>query len=231
MMRAACGMASDANSGYEAARSAEPVSIAPKAHSLVDVPTDELIPMARLGSGSALRELYRRYTPFVHKIGRKFFLPGAETEDLIQEGLAGLHHAIKTFAVDRGRDFEDYASMCVRNQIMRSLRHATRRKHMVLTEASSLTTESGTTVERPCSRPTPEDEVLGALATTEWMRLITTCLSEIEREVLLARLTGESNADLADRLAVERKQLENALFRARKKLVTAAQREQLLSVC
>lgn len=231
MMRAAYGTHSDIleqGGNVRSISSVRPTASAPSSRDLSAAPTEELVPMARLGSSSALRELYRRYTPFVHKIGRKFFLPGAETEDLIQEGLAGLHHAIKTFAADRGREFEDYASMCVRNQMMRSLRHATRRKHMVLTEASSLTTEAGTTVERPCNRPSPEDEVLGALATSDWMRLIATCLSDLEREVLLARVTGESNADLSDRLAVERKQLENALFRARKKLVTAAQREDLL---
>jgi len=224
MMRAEQGTHGEATK----VRALGPVVTASTTPRLAEVPTDELVPMARLGSGSALRELFRRYTPFVHKICRKFFLPGGETEDLVQEGLAGLHHAIRTFAAERGREFEDYASMCVRNQIVRSLRQATRRKHMVLTDASSLTAESGAVVERPCNRPSPEDEVLGALATGEWMRLIATCLSGLEREVLMARLNGESNLDLADRLAVERKQLENALFRARRKLAVAAHREELL---
>lgn len=190
--------------------------------------TNELIALARVGSGHALRELYSRYTPFVYQICKRFFLPGADTEDLIQEGLTGIHQAIMTFAPDRGRDFEDYASMCVRNQIVRSVRHATRRKHLLLTQAASLHAVEGT-AERPSEMPGPEEEVLGALAMGDWLRLIATCLSDLEKEILMARLQGETNMQLADRLGVERKQLENALFRARRKLASAAQKEQLLA--
>jgi len=192
-----------------------------------DQSTNELISMARLGSSHALRELYNRYTPFVYQICKRFFLPGADTEDLIQEGLTGIHHAIMTFAADRGRDFEDYASMCVRNQIVRSVRHATRRKHMVLTQAASLQAQPAA-VDRPCNTPGPEEQVLGVMAMGDWLRLIATCLSDLEKEVLQARLQGESNGELANRLGVDRKQLENALFRARRKLTQAAQKEELM---
>jgi len=187
----------------------------------------ELIAQARGGSSCALRELYSRYTPFVYQICKRFFLPGADTEDLVQEGLTGIHQAIMTWEPSRGRTFEDFASLCVRNQIVRSVRHATRRKHMLLTEAASIHAE-GSHMDRPSGGPGPEDQVLGALAMGDWLRLISTCLSDLEREVMHARLQGETNQQLATRLGVERKQLENALFRARRKLADAAQREDLI---
>ena len=60
--------------------------------------TDEdLIAFAKNGEQEALEELFQKYRELVNMKVNKYFIIGAEKEDIIQEGLIGLYKAIKSF--------------------------------------------------------------------------------------------------------------------------------------
>ena len=61
----------------------------------------QLIKMAKNGDKKALNYLLSKYTEIVNMKVGKYFIIGAEREDIMQEGLIGLFKAIKCFDPDK----------------------------------------------------------------------------------------------------------------------------------
>ena len=60
--------------------------------------TDEdLIAFAKNGEQEALEQLFKKYKELVNMKVSKYFIIGAEKEDIVQEGLIGLYKAITNF--------------------------------------------------------------------------------------------------------------------------------------
>ena len=64
--------------------------------------TDEaLVRSARGGDDPAITELVARYLPMIRRRASRYFLPGMEAEDVVQEGLIGLLKAIRLYDRDQ----------------------------------------------------------------------------------------------------------------------------------
>ena len=75
--------------------------------------TDEtLILAARRGDDSAVTELVSRYLPMIRRRAARYYLPGMDAEDVVQEGLIGLLKAIRLFDGQQSA-FPSFASVCV----------------------------------------------------------------------------------------------------------------------
>ena len=75
--------------------------------------TDEaLILSARKGDDAAVTELVTRYLPMIRRRSARYFLPGVEAEDLVQEGLIGLLKAIRLYDGSQSA-FPTFAYLCV----------------------------------------------------------------------------------------------------------------------
>ena len=57
---------------------------------------EELVDYAQKGDKHAEGTLINRYSEIVNMKARKFFIIGAEKEDIVQEGLIGIYKAIKS---------------------------------------------------------------------------------------------------------------------------------------
>ena len=62
---------------------------------------EELAEIAKNGDKDALEYLLNRYKDLVEMKVNKYFIIGAEKEDIIQEGLIGLYKAIKSFDINK----------------------------------------------------------------------------------------------------------------------------------
>ena len=62
---------------------------------------DELIRRLRDGDGSVMDYLMEKYKDLVRRKARLMYLPGADQEDLIQEGMIGLFKAVRDYEKDR----------------------------------------------------------------------------------------------------------------------------------
>src|ERR1700759_707408 len=82
-------------------------AIAPKSPQKVQRELEDLqlVLKARNGSSVAMDTLIRRYTSFVRLKADSHFLPGGDSEDLIQEGLVGLYKAVRDFRPDKETSF------------------------------------------------------------------------------------------------------------------------------
>ncbi len=80
----------------------------------------------------ALNYLLDKYTDLVNMKVSKYFIVGAETEDIVQEGLIGLFKAVKNFDKTKLSSFKTFANLCVERQLQTAIKSSTRQKHMPL---------------------------------------------------------------------------------------------------
>ncbi len=78
---------------------------------------DELIRRLRDGDGSVMDYLMEKYKDLVRRKARLMYLPGADQEDLIQEGMIGLFKAVRDYEKDRDASFSTFADLCISRQI------------------------------------------------------------------------------------------------------------------
>ena len=193
---------------------------------------EELIVQSQHGCGRAIEFLLGRYRGLVEGKARAYFLMGADHDDVVQEGMIGLFKAIRDFSSEHLCAFRSFAELCVTRQIITAVKTATRQKHTVLNHYLSLegalADEDGErTLEEVLPLPLgddPQDAITGREAGQDIRARIRHELSPLEAQALLRYIDGESYQDIARALGRQVKQIDNALQRAKKKLMRRAQR-------
>ena len=188
----------------------------------------QLIMRARNGDSSALDFLIRRYTGFVRLKASSYFLAGADSEDLIQEGLIGLYKAVRDFRADKETSFRSFAELCVTRQIITAIKTATRQKHQPLNQYVSISgtratddTNSERVVEdllddSPSSDPA--DQVVSGERLDSLRTAMAEMLSGLEVDVLRLYVEGKSYQEIGDTLGRHVKSIDNALQRIKRKV-------------
>ena len=94
---------------------------------------EEQLCIARMkeGDSAARRKLIEHNLRLVAHIARKYTVPGFDSDDLISIGTIGLIKAVNTFRSDSGATLSTYASRCIENEILMTLRAAQKRKNDV----------------------------------------------------------------------------------------------------
>lgn len=176
-----------------------------------------LVKKAQDNNEHAINELFDEYSRFVYQIGKKFFLPGSTKEDLVQEGMVGLFNAIINYNPKYKTHFDDYASLSIRNRILRAVRMATQLKQKVLSEAYSLD-EDPYYYASIFSEMDVEEHVLGKISIKEMYKSFKNILSPMEYKIISMKIADSSVDEMAQHHGLSKKQVENALFRARRKI-------------
>ena len=101
--------------------------------------TDEmLIENIKQEDQNALNCLIERYNEVVSMKANKFFMVGAEKEDMVQEGMIGLYKAVKSFNTEKQNSFKTFANMCIERQLITAVKNSNRQKHIPLNSSISL---------------------------------------------------------------------------------------------
>lgn len=175
------------------------------------IPYETLLAAAN-GEETALAAVIARFLPVVHLYARRAVCPGLDFDDAIQEGLIGLLNAVKTYSPQRGAAFESYAGVCIRRAISSAQRKAGAKKQAPLSGYLSLEGEAAGA--DPAEITIQREQVAKVLAN------IRTKLSALEKQVLIFALAGYSYRQIAQKLGLPLKMVDNAMQRARKKLKT-----------
>jgi RNA polymerase sporulation-specific sigma factor len=198
----------------------------------------QLVIRARNGDNRSMDVLIRRYTGFVRLKASSYFLAGGDSEDLIQEGLIGLYKAVRDFRSDKETSFRSFAELCITRQIITAIKTATRFKHAPLnTYVSFSQTPAGQESEGDCTLgdalPGPSvDEPSICVISTEELQSLVFCLgtglSKLESDALRLYLEGSSYEEMAERLEVDTKTIDNALQRVKRKILQHQASRQVL---
>ena len=103
-----------------------------------DLKDEEIIVEIQNGNEQALTYLLNKYKPLVNNKVGKYFIIGAEKEDIVQEGMIGLYKAIKSFDVEKQNKFKTFANMCIERQLITAVKNSNRQKHIPLNSSVSL---------------------------------------------------------------------------------------------
>jgi RNA polymerase sigma-H factor len=198
----------------------------------------QLVIRARNGDTKAMDTLIRRYTGFVRLKSSSYFLAGGDSEDLIQEGLIGLYKAVRDFRSDKETSFRSFAELCITRQIITAIKTATRFKHSPLnTYVSFSQTPAGQESEGDCTLgdalpgPSVDEPSIMVISTEELQSLVFclgTGLSQLESDALRLYLEGSSYEEMAERLEVDTKTIDNALQRVKRKILQHQETRQVL---
>lgn len=190
---------------------------------------EEIISQIKQGDESALVYLLEKYKDIVNAKVGKYFIIGAEREDVIQEGMIGLFKAIKDFNPEKQNTFKSFANICVERQLITAIKSSNRQKHMPLNSYLSLNTAAydnndensvelidtfdSKTVEDPLETIMKEEYY------NEIQNTVNKSLSKFEKQVLDRFIKGESYVTIAKRLDSPVKSVDNAIQRIRKKAI------------
>ena len=191
---------------------------------------EDIIAKIHSGDTEALDYLICKYRDLVNSKVSKYFIIGADKEDITQEGLIGLYKAIKDYKGDKQSSFKSFANLCIERQLITAIKSSNRQKHMPLNSYLSLNMNAYNSDED--STETEIINVLDSNVIEDPLETITkkeyynsvenaidTSLSDFEKKVLSRYIQGDSYVKIAQRLDTPVKSIDNAIQRIRKKTV------------
>ncbi|MBN2794999.1 MAG: RNA polymerase sporulation sigma factor SigH [Clostridia bacterium] len=187
---------------------------------------ESIVAHVKDGDDAAQDYLIKKYKNFVRAKVRTYFLIGADSEDIIQEGMIGLFKAIRDFDIDKNTNFKAFAELCIKRQVITAIKSATRQKHIPLNSYVSLNKpiyddESERTLLDVLTGKrsmNPETLFISREEVSSIKKEIGKHLSKFEWEVLTRYLAGESYQEIGQDLNRSVKSIDNALQRVKKKL-------------
>ena len=103
-----------------------------------NIKDEDLIEIIKSGDKQAFEYLLNKYKELVNAKVSKYFIIGAERDDIVQEGLIGLFKAIKDYKPDMQNSFKNFANMCIERQLITAIKTSNRQKHIPLNSYLSL---------------------------------------------------------------------------------------------
>lgn len=187
---------------------------------------EDLIRKIKSGDNNALDFILNKYKEIVNMKVSRYFIVGAEKEDIVQEGLIGLYKAIKNYDCEKQNSFKSFANLCVERQLISAIKSSNRQKHMPLNSYLSLNMsayddeDDDTSIYEVFDANVIEDP-LDTITKKEYYKdvenIIEKSLSSFERQVLSELVNGNSYVAIAEKLDAPVKSVDNAIQRIRKK--------------
>ncbi len=187
---------------------------------------EELLSLSAGGDKCAEEEMLHRYKNFVRRKVRAYFLVGADTDDIVQEGMIGLYKAIRDYNSEKNPNFKAFAELCITRQVITAVKSSRRNKHTPLNSYISLNrpafeNESEMTLFDTITQETasdPEEMVIDSETVSEIKEKAKKALSKFEYEVFELFLQGCSYIEISEHTAKSPKSIDNALQRIKKKI-------------
>ncbi len=175
---------------------------------------NELISVVRRGKNGkdgrdAVSVLISRYMKLVLKRAHALSDAYSDVEDLTQEGLLAFYKAVDSFDPDNGAKFSSYADVCVSN------RQKTVAAGIAKINGVRCDADEGNIALTDVS---PENIWLESESAESISREIRSVLAPMEIKVFGLYLDGVPYKEIALKLGISEKSVDNAVFRIRKKL-------------
>lgn len=181
----------------------------------------ELVTLARTDA-KALEAVFTRYKKMLVSIGRSYFLISGDNDDVMQEGMIGLFNAINTFKDEYV--FSSYAYRCIKNSILTAVKKENTGKNQPLKNYISLSGSDDDDIDKMFFLKdlnyNPETTIINKEEEKELKEKILLSLTLLEKNVLDKFLDGYSYEDIAKDLNKDKKSVDNAIQRIRKKIST-----------
>ncbi len=187
---------------------------------------EELVQLAESGDEVAEEYIIRKYKDVVRSKAHLYFMVGADSEDIVQEGMIGIFKAIRGFNKDKETSFRTFAEICINRQILTAIKRAGRMKHSPLNTSLSLSNplwedELETTLEDTISGDGAADPEKVVIRKEEMDYLDergAEIFSDLELKVWNEYLYGKTYTEIAQSTGKTPKAIDNAIQRTKRKL-------------
>ena len=173
---------------------------------------DTLIQEAKKGNPDALEQLVSNFKGLVRALANRFYLVGGNKDDLLQEGMLGLVHAINCYDESKG-SFPSFAQLCILRQILDAVKRDSAVKQKALRDYENLDE-----MQDLPDGSNPLDSLLRKEYASKVAQVLADKLSPLEKKVVTLFSEGYSYEDIAKSLGKSVKSVDGALQRARHKL-------------
>lgn len=188
---------------------------------------ETLIDRLRDGENSIMDYIMDKYKFLVRSKAKSMYILGADTEDLIQEGMIGLFKAVRDYDCGRDASFYTFAELCVSRQMYTAVQASQRKKHWPLNSYVSLNSDNKeqegesaglSEILSTGQGGDPETLFLDKERMEYLEGQIEKELSSFEKQVLDLYLTGMTYSQIAKVLGRDEKSTDNALQRVKSKI-------------
>lgn len=188
---------------------------------------ESLIERAQNHDELAMEEVFRVYKPKVIAISREYFLIGADFDDLIQEGMIGLYKAVNVYDRTKNHNFGAFASLCIHRQLQNAVKQSNRKKNSPLNSYLPIeyfggVKEAGDNKNAKLiivdDNSDFEKGFIDKEMNTIMISKVKDLLTAQQFDLLKLFLNGATYGEMATRLNLTNKQVDNMLQTIKKKL-------------
>ncbi len=184
-----------------------------------DEMSDEELCIASKEDDFAEEYLLIKHKPLVLKLARPLYLTYGEKEDLIQEGMIGLYHAIVRFQPETGAKFSTFAHTCIQHQMFKAIEAGNRKRDIPISSVVSLSDEETLGENAPFgSVNNPEQILIDRETVAHLLETLKDRLSSLELMVLEDYMDGLTYQDIAKKMERPPKSIDNAIQRIKAKM-------------
>ncbi len=189
----------------------------------IDVSDEQLAILAQMGDNRASELLLNKFKYLVRKICKSYYVAGGTVDDTVQEGMIGLYRAIMSFDPEKNDCFQAFAAMCIRRRVMTAMDSANRQKYQPLNTSISLNKpvqEDGLTLGDVIEDESQNPEKIYISSEKKYNAKIRIkqMLSPLEKRILIQYLQEKSYDEIAKRLGISVKSVDNAMQRIKNKI-------------
>lgn len=183
----------------------------------------ELLSYIAEGNEDANNIIIKKYEPLINKIATKM-LPycknnGLDKNDLIQEGMIGLNHAIDRYQEQGETLFYTYAKTCIERKMLSVVIGSNRYKNKILNESISYDDEENSLYRiLKDSAPNPEEFIIDIETEKKFIDKIKETLTDLEEQVFELLIAGLKYKEIAEILDKDQKSIDNAIQRIKSKI-------------
>ena len=155
----------------------------------------ELLSYIAEGNEDANNIIIKKYEPLINKIASKM-LPycknnGLDLNDLVQEGMIGLNHAIDKYHEMGNTLFYTYAQKCIQRKIISVVISSNRNKNKILNESISYDDDENLIMKFiKDSSFNPEEAMIDEELGNDLKDKITSSLTDLEEQVFTLLING-----------------------------------------
>ena len=187
---------------------------------------NELVYLCCENSEEAYNTIINKYKPIILSTVKQYMkelnIVGSEINDFYQEGLIGLMTAINTYDETKDTTFYTYATKCIKNNMLSSVRKSFSKKSKILNDSYSLDKMiDDSNLDFYDVFSDERSNPLNILFEEEEGKVLLNKLKDMfssgEQEIFEYKVLGLSNAEIAEKINKSKKYVENTMFRIGKK--------------
>lgn len=178
---------------------------------------------AKSGDQEAIEKIFMKFRTTIIKMSRNFYLKDGDRDDLEQEGYIGLMKAIKYYDEKKQSNFDKFAYLCIRRQLITAIKNSNTNKNrslnMAILEGEERCEQGVCNFEKSIDFYSPEEIILTKELLKELKKYLEMNLTEMERKVFKYIFEDVTYSEIANSLSEEPKKIDNCIQRIRKKII------------